>query len=368
MPTQAIENSMSRAIMAIRAREPFFGTLLLHTDIRYTDRVPTAATDGRYIFMNPAFADQQTTPRLMGLLVHEVLHAALLHVPRGVRRQRRRWNVAADIVVNGIVEEAGFELPEGPVRDEELQAYSVEEVYSCLPPEQELAIELPSNWEDLLKQGDTNEAQLSAGWKQALRQAAHVHRQGKGRLRAGLERAIGRITEPQVDWRTALWRFATRTPTDFEHFDRRFLHQRLYLETLEQESVELSVCVDTSGSISEELLATFIGELRGITRVYPHVNARLYYADAELYGPYDLQQALARPTPEGGGGTSFVPFFDAIAEDTRRSVGRHVAVYFTDLYGDFPGCPAHPTLWVVPPGGAPSDEVPFGEVVRLREV
>ena len=91
MPTHAIAHRMSQAIMAIRAREPFFGTLLLHTDIRYTDRVPTAATDGRYLFMNPAFADQQTTPQLMGLLVHEVLHAALLHVPRGVRRQRRRW-------------------------------------------------------------------------------------------------------------------------------------------------------------------------------------------------------------------------------------------------------------------------------------
>ena len=362
---------MSQAIMAIRARVPFFGTLLLHTDIRYTDRVPTAATDGRYLFMNPAFADQQTTPQLMGLLVHEVLHAALLHVPRGVRRQRRRWNVAADIVVNGIVDDAGFELPKGPVRDDELKVYSVEEVYSCLPPEQELTITLPANWEDLLEHGGAgsgNEAQLSAGWKQALRQAAHVHRQGGGQLPAGLARAMGRITQPQVDWRTALWRFATRTPTDFEQFDRRFLHQRLYLETLEQESVTLSVCVDTSGSISEALLATFMGELRGITRVYPHVNAQLYYADAGLYGPYDLQEAVDRPRPEGGGGTSFVPFFEAIAQARRRSVGRHVAVYFTDLYGDFPEPPEHSTLWVVPPGGAPAADVPFGEVVRLREV
>jgi predicted metal-dependent peptidase len=44
-----------------------------------------------------------------------------------------------------------------------------------------------------------------------------------------------------------------------------------------------------------------------------------------------------------------------------------VAVYFTDLYGDFPQPPSMPTLWVVPPGGAPSDTVPFGEVVRLEE-
>jgi len=194
-----------------------------------------------------------------------------------------------------------------------------------------------------------------------------VEGKGAGGLTKGLTQALQYKEGFHLSFLAASTAAIGLSVERFARRDRRLLHQRLYLETLEQESVELAVCVDTSGSISEELLAIFIGELRGITRAYPHVTARLYYADAGLYSPYDLHEAIAQPEPEGGGGTSFVPFFEAIAEDTRSSVGRHVAVYFTDLYGDFPDPPDHLTLWVVPPGGAPSDEVPFSEVVRLRE-
>src|SRR5205085_500100 len=79
---------------------------------------PTAATDGRDIFINPRFWNGLTPAERLGLLAHEVLHAALLHVPRRGKRNPLIWNIAADIVVNGIVlAQEGFVLPKGHLRN-----------------------------------------------------------------------------------------------------------------------------------------------------------------------------------------------------------------------------------------------------------
>jgi len=72
------------------------------------------------------------------------------------------------------------------------------------------------------------------------------------------------------------------------------------------------------------------------------------------------------PPPEGGGGTDFRPFFDAIAA-TWGGQNEAVCVYLTDGYGDFPEkIPQLPILWVIIPGGLDTDEFPYGEVVRLQ--
>ena len=43
-----------------------------------------------------------------------------------------------------------------------------------------------------------------------------------------------------------------------------------------------------------------------------------------------------------------------------------ICVYLTDGYGDFPmATPELPVLWVIVPGGLPSDEIPYGEICRL---
>jgi hypothetical protein len=63
----------------------------------------------------------------------------------------------------------------------------------------------------------------------------------------------------------------TSQPFDFAGFDRRFIGPKLYLEDLEDivaESVEVAICTDTSGSVGNDELAAFIGELDGILGAY----------------------------------------------------------------------------------------------------
>lgn len=187
----------------------------------------------------------------------------------------------------------------------------------------------------------------------------------EGDLPAGLRRELNALGRSQLDWRALLWRFLVQTPTDFAAFDQRFVGEGLYLETISGESVHVHACVDTSGSINQDEVTRFLSEVQAILGVYPHLHCDLYFADAKLHGPHALTANSPLPTPLGGGGTDFRPFFEYL----NKHVEPHaitVAIYLTDGYGDFPAqAPSVPTLWVVTPGGKDFDQFPFGEAIRL---
>jgi predicted metal-dependent peptidase len=348
-----------------------------------TSHHETAATDGKDIFYSPEFLLSLPPAQLDGVLLHEVLHAALLHVPRRGVRDPMLWNFAADIVINGIIMQQGtFELPAGALHDKQLEELSVEEIYEILLQDQQKYKDL---WEsggaglsDLLdspqegsgeeddSMSEARKAALEAHWRNALQQASVIARSSKeGALPAGMERELGNATTPQIDWRSYLWRYLVQTPTDFTGFDRRFIGRGLYLEALQGESVTVYVAIDTSGSIEGKQLQLFLGEVHGILRSYPHLKCELYYVDAEAYGPYELNPDSNLPKPEGGGGTSFIPFFDKIAERWDGKT-QAVCVYLTDGYGLFPKkAPELPVLWVITPCGMNLKQFPFGESVRL---
>lgn len=393
--------AISASLLRVRLRAPFFATLALHAQFIERKDIPTAATDGCDVFYNAEFLAALSPQHLDGVLLHEVLHAALGHVHRRHGRDPRRWNIAADVVVNGLIEANGFELPENAVRNGALCDYSVEEVYALLSTNDH--DDSQDVDEDLLDgdptgdegDGGDNDAQQGDGaappkstagkskprhglsearrqaiekhWKSAIAQAVAVSRSTKnGSLPGGVERAFALGDEPKLDWRSVLWRFLTPTTSDFAAFDRRFVHDGLYLETLEDEELHVAVCIDTSGSIDDVLVKQLIAEVEAVLAAYPRMRCALYYADAACHGPWLLTgRGDPIPPPVGGGGTDFRPFFDAVA-DPENAPEPSVCVYLTDGYGEFPDDPPPvETLWAVTPGGRADDQFPFGEVVRL---
>lgn len=97
------------------------------------DNESVAKEDYKDIFYNPDYLHSLPVAQQDGLLLHEVLYAALLHVVRQGVREAELWNIAADIVVNGIISKQGiFELPPGRLRSPKLEHLSVEEIYELL--------------------------------------------------------------------------------------------------------------------------------------------------------------------------------------------------------------------------------------------
>jgi predicted metal-dependent peptidase len=387
-PDPTFARTISASLLRLRMKAPFFAALALFAQVRPDESQTTAATDGRDILVNQAYLDSLGPAQQDTLLVHVLLHAALLHVPRRGPRDELVWNMAADIVVNGMIaSQAGFDLLPDMTRAPDLEKLSVEEVYELLQFSPERQPPLPGL--DLMNNSAAGSAgdrtgsqgqegsQISTGqqaaleshWRNALQQANVLAQTvQRGGLPTGMRREMGALNPAQIDWRAHLWRYLVQTPHDFAGWDRRFLGRGLYLEALEGESVRVYVCIDTSGSVHDAQVRTLVAEVQSILASYPHIKCDLYYADDKLYGPFFLTTNGEIPPPVGGGGTDFQPFFTAV-EANRNPNESAVCVYLTDGQGMFPNfTPTLPVLWVVTPGGRDGEEFPFGEAVRLVSV
>ena len=377
---------ISATKIRLRKLSPFFAALSLYAEIDFSNEVQLAATNGKKIIFNPITYIQLPPAERDGVFLHELLHMALLHHLRRGVRDHYIFNIAADIVVNGmIVNEGNFKIPKYGIRDEDLEHLSVEEVYELIIKNKKkynlnlidlINDEKDSEDKDSKGKGDdlkngisdlNTEAEIRNYWKQAINDAKLITKgYSENSLPESFERNFGEVLEPEIDWKTKLWNFLVRTPTDFGEFDRRLIYSALYLENLEGESINVFCCIDTSGSISDYEINKFMREIKGIINAYPNLNCRLWYADHQCYGPYNIDSMENVPKPKGGGGTDFEPFFkDITKKEFNNNDG--VCIYLTDGYGYFPEKePDLPVLWVVIPGGAEEEYFPFGEITKLN--
>ncbi len=386
MESSELFEYISATKIRLRKLSPFFAALSLYAEIDFSNEVQLAATNGKKIIFNPITYIQLPPAERDGVFLHELLHMALLHHLRRGVRDHYIFNIAADIVVNGmIVNEGNFKIPKYGIRDEDLEHLSVEEVYELIIKNKKkytlnlvdlINDEKDSENKDSKGKGDNlktgisdlnTEAEIRNYWKQAINDSKLITKgSSKNSLPESFERNLGEVLEPEIDWKTKLWNFLVRTPTDFGEFDRRLIYSGLYLENLEGESINVFCCIDTSGSISEYEINKFMSEIKGIINAYPNLNCRLWYADHQCYGPYNIESIENIPKPQGGGGTDFEPFFlDITKKEYLNNDG--VCIYLTDGYGYFPEKePDLPVLWVVIPGGAEEEYFPFGEITKLN--
>lgn len=364
----AFDEKLSLARIQIGKQHPFLSSIALFAKAQRSNDFPTAWTDGLHIFFNPHFAATLHLDTFVGVFLHEVLHAAMGHVFRAKGRDPLRWNLAADIVVNAIVLNAGFQLPEGAVCYPEWQDFCVEEVFALL----EHAIPQPLNHFTLQTHGDLHPAlestqALAAYWQSATQNAAAHARLMGIHHDIQPQRALFASLHPPLNWRTILAQFLVRTPCDFNGFDRRFLHLRRYVDSIESDSLHILTCIDTSGSISNHTAARFLHEVHAILNSYPYAHIQLFFCDTQLSGPFPLLPDAELPPLAGGGGTDFCPLFDFIQASTDIQPP-FLLLYLTDGFGRFPSVhPAFDVLWVLTPGGLPSHDVPFGKVVRMLD-
>ena len=116
------KSKISAALTKIRMKNPFLGTLALFVEHRLDETIPTACTDDRSIWYNPEFVEKCSLNEIGAVVLHELLHAALMHNARRGQRDPLLWNIAADIVVNGIVrQESWAKLPFSPIINEKLE-------------------------------------------------------------------------------------------------------------------------------------------------------------------------------------------------------------------------------------------------------
>ena len=100
----------------------------------YTWIVPTMATDGIRLFINPEFAANLPWLGKIFVIIHEIMHCILMHDKRGEGTDHELFNIAADYEINALIVDTTDDFDEKFVKDEIKGLY--EKKYLSIPVEQ----------------------------------------------------------------------------------------------------------------------------------------------------------------------------------------------------------------------------------------
>ena len=192
---------------------------------------------------------------------------------------------------------------------------------------------------------------IATEWRVKVAQAAQVAKiRTRGNVPAWLQRLLGDLTAPTVDWRDILrGELSALGLDDFSYArpDRRFISSDIYQPHMISEDVgKIVVAVDTSGSIGDVELTRMLSEVTGVLQSVNFQELHLLYVDAELAAAHIFQSfdiLTSDHPPVGGGGTSFRPAFKYAAAQQAD-----ILIYLTDGEGSLPSSvPEYPVIWCV---------------------
>ena len=374
-----LERRIAKAKTALILEHPFFGNLAMNMPFEITKEVPTAATNGDRVLFNPDFCQPLSDEELLFLVAHEVCHPMFEHIFRRGERDKFKWNYAGDAVINPMLEDEGIgKFIKGGVMDRDLLKRgggTTDGVYNLLRPEPKDKIggegfgNGMNPFDDIEDAtGNSSPAEIEkkkAEWKVKVAQAAQSAKM-MGKLSAGVERFVGDLLKPRVNWKDVMQRFLVKQRTDQRTWarpNRRFLSQGMYLPSVSGEALgELCFAIDTSGSIGQKELTQFASEIVKVHQDLSPTKIHIIYFDSQVchYDCFEDDEPVI--SPHGGGGTAFSPIFKYMQE---KDIDPVACVVLTDLCcDDFGDEPAYPVLWVSNMKG----KAPWGEVVYMEGV
>ena len=340
--TAAEKNKIVEKLITARVglllRHPFFGNLATRLKIiDATDWCSTLATDGRNFYYNNDFVNKLTAKEAEFGFAHEVLHNVFDHMGRRDHRDPQLSNIAADYAANQILKDERIgEVPKfiNIFQDNKYRGMSYEQIYEDLESKA-IKIDL-SQLGELLDDhldgegdGEGNGAdgdqdgkgrpRLTAEEKKQIRDeikeamVAAAQAAGAGRVPAGVQRMIKDFTEPKMDWRQLLRmsiQSIVKSNYSFSRPNRKSQHCGAILPGLmNEETIDVSIAIDMSGSISNAQANDFISEVKGIMDEYVDFKLDIWCFDTSVYNYAQFTGDTAGDIVEyqvtGGGGTDF---------------------------------------------------------------
>lgn len=331
------------ARVSLLFNQPFFGNLATRMQLIDASKwCKTAATDGRNLYYNREFIKALTPDELVFLISHEVLHCVYDHLGRKGGREHKLWNMANDYIVNyTLVKERLGDMPKGGLYDDKYtDEMTSEEVYRLLEQnsakiqmtlDEHLDMSGGNGQDDgdgngqgktvtVTVMGDGNgPPQITEEDKQKIRneiKAAVINAAqavGAGKVPAGVKRLIEAFTNPIMDWRTLLEMHIQSSIKDdftFQRPSRRSWTTGVILPGQNfKDTVSVAVSIDTSGSMTDDMLRDFLSEVKGIMETFDDFELWLWTFDTQVYNPKkftpeNLDEILFYQ-PAGGGGTLF---------------------------------------------------------------
>lgn len=124
--------SLSSIKKNLLIKYPLFGSVLANVKFVEDNSIATAATDGNTIHYNSNFLSSLNEKEQTFVLAHEVCHIAFDHVLRSEGKNPKIWNIATDAVINALLNKDGLPLIDGVVDIPEAINFNAEQMYQRL--------------------------------------------------------------------------------------------------------------------------------------------------------------------------------------------------------------------------------------------
>jgi len=409
---EEVENKLTKARTQLILDKPFLGNLVLRLPMKAAGSwCRTSATDAKSFYYNPSFIEKLDNHQTKFVLIHEALHCALTHFARRGNRDKHKWDLACDFAINPLLVKEGFRPPLDVPIFSKYESMIAEEIYPMIddsidtePMDQHLYDDNPKDdadesdggmREDSLdgqkddtsskgqdnkpSQGNSNSGdlaeqpspltpdemqELSSRWQKNLASSAQLAQQA-GKLDGEFAKLVDFFLQPQLSWQSLLAQYmSTLARDDFSYARPSRRSGNAILPSLRSSQIDITVAIDTSGSITQEEIDEFISEINAI-KSNMRASITLIACDEKvndnLIWRFEAWDELQFPASLGGGkGTNFNPVFDYIDEQDSPS---SVLIYFTDAMGKFPQFePNYPVMWLV----KGKEPIPWGSRIQLN--
>lgn len=414
-----VVDEIVKARVSLLFNQPFFGVLA--TRLKLVDAskwCKTAAVDGRHLFYNREFIKSLTPDELLFLIGHEVLHCAYDHLGRRGDRNPVTWNIANDYIVNAtLVAQKLGSMPKGGLLDKRFNDnMTSEEVYRQIEDDvakgrmsvdnlstldEHLEMDGSDSKDDASGDGDGKadknpdpgsetgvdysqhppvytEDQMNSLRNEVRAALVNAVQSNQGNAPAGIVRALNDLVNPTINWRELLAQTIQATFKDDYTFNipskrswglngktSAILPGQRYANT-----IDICISLDTSGSISNDIFAAFLSEVKGIVEQYTDYRLHVWCIDAAIYNPTvftpDNVDELESYQPAGGGGNDFPLNWTYMRDE---QIEPEIFVVFSDGYpcgswGDEHYCD---TIFVIKNSWDKTIQAPFGLTVYMDD-
>jgi len=362
---------------------PYLASGLFGAQVLAKPGIATVAVDeGWRMHADPELTVTWTPAQLGSVLVHHVSHLLRAHGERALAAgitpdDARTWIRGADAEINDDLVPAGLELPGRPILPGDLGAEDglLAEQYFTAGRE-DADTQAQPDWDLDCGSGadgwgrgwDASGPPALSPWQARLlcRQVAQDcvrHAREAGNVPAGLLRWAEQALQPAVDWRRVLAAELRRAVADtagavdysYRRPSRRAsVAGSVVLPALRRPVPEVAVVCDTSGSMTEDLLAAALAEVEGLLRSLGLARQVRVLACDTAVGPARRVTSARQVQLVGGGGTDMGAGIAAAAGLRPRPA---VTVVLTDGFTPWPDRAPRGTRVVVALLG---DEAPDG--------
>lgn len=238
---------------------------------------------------------------------------------------------------------------------------------------------------DLKSPGDSgSKLQADADARRLLADAQirnELHNRNAGNGSGTLERLCSELMKSKLNWKKILRKYLIenqQTDISFSKPDKRMYWQNAIYPgpapSPDKALKDVKICIDTSGSISDNDLAEFIAHVRKLFKQYK-VSAELIYWDAKVQSGGNLKDAkdIGKVQIKGGGGTDPACIFEYLDEKRAKVI---TTIVLTDGYFGFGGKKIEEkqwakkyknTIWIISRNGFKDFKAPFGRVTEYDE-